>query len=65
MKKCVYDYKNSCTCAEDDRCGCDYDNNMAHDVTCFIEPHKTLQQKLKSLKSPVDSTPQNQQEHQC
>lgn len=65
MKKCVYDYQNSCTCAEDDRCGCDYDNNMAHDVTCFIEPHKAQQTKLKDLKLLLDNKPQNQQEHQC
>lgn len=36
MKKCIYDYQNRCACAEDDNCGCDYDNNMTHDVTCHI-----------------------------
>ena len=40
MIKCVYDYENSCTCAEDDKCGCDYDNNMAHDVVCDLSLKK-------------------------
>jgi len=65
MKKCVYDYENSCTCAEDDKCGCDYDNNMAHDVACFVAPHKARQVELKNLKSPVDNVSQNQKEPQC
>lgn len=65
MKKCFYDYENSCTCAEDDKCGCDYDNNMAHDVACFIEPHKEQLAKLKSLKLPLDNAPRNRREPQC
>ncbi len=51
MKKCVYDYQNSCTCAEDDKCGCDFDNNMAHDVSCHFEQDiKKPQQKNDSSK---------------
>ena len=48
MEKCVYDYKNSCTCAEDDKCGCDYDNNMAHDFACDYEEHKMLKKVRNS-----------------
>ena len=34
---CRYDYYNKCDCAEDDRCGCDYPNNMPHNFSpdCF------------------------------
>lgn len=56
MKKCVYDYQNSCTCAEDDKCGCDFDNNMAHDVSCHFED-------LKNPKQPSDTTPQTRLPH--
>lgn len=48
MKKCVYDYENSCTCAEDDKCGCDYDNNMAHDVVCDLRIQETFKNKNTS-----------------
>lgn len=30
---CHYDYANKCDCAEDDKCGCDYPNNLPHDYT--------------------------------
>ena len=60
MKKCVYDYENSCTCAEDDKCGCDYDNNMAHDVACYFK----MQKKIKNSKQHVGDVPQNHQEYQ-
>ena len=49
MKKCVYDYQNSCTCAEDDKCGCDYDNNMAHDVACEFEEQKNLKNHVQKI----------------
>ena len=55
MKKCFYDYQNSCTCAEDDKCGCDYDNNMEHDVACEFEVPKNI----KNSKQPVDSASEN------
>ncbi|MBO4295117.1 MAG: hypothetical protein J5896_06740 [Alphaproteobacteria bacterium] len=42
MKKCIYDYKNSCTCAEDDKCGCDFDNNMAHDFACTFDEREII-----------------------
>lgn len=48
MKKCVYDYENSCTCAEDDKCGCDYDNNMPHDVSCDLSIQKNFKSKNAS-----------------
>lgn len=28
-----YDYKNKCDCSEDDKCGCDFPNNMPHNFT--------------------------------
>ncbi len=28
---CRYDYANKCDCSEDDKCGCDYPNNIPHD----------------------------------
>ncbi len=57
MKKCVYDYQNSCTCAEDDKCGCDYDRNMAHDFSCNFEEHHMLEkQTLKSDKPKFQET---------
>ena len=59
MEKCVYDYQNSCTCAEDDKCGCDYDNNMDHDVSCFLEHKKTLKAKTKNLRRLFDNDLQN------
>lgn len=64
MKKCVYDYKNSCTCAEDDKCGCDYDNNMAHDVTCDFEEHQMLKNHSQKLKQLADTEFQNLNQHQ-
>lgn len=41
---CFYDYANKCDCSEDDKCGCDFPNNMAHDFSCnqtFIYPPQT------------------------
>ncbi len=36
-KDCKYDYENKCDCSEDDKCGCDYPNNMEHGYSkeCF------------------------------
>lgn len=36
---CQYDYANKCDCSEDDKCGCDYPNNIPHDysMTCLNE----------------------------
>lgn len=51
MKKCVYDYSNSCTCAEDDKCGCDFDNNMAHDFSCNFDETEIV--KLKTIKQHI------------
>ena len=59
QKKCVYDYQNSCTCAEDDKCGCDYDNNMAGDFSCNFDerymvskvPAQNTQNKPTNLNS--------------
>ena len=31
---CFYDYANKCDCSEDDKCGCDFPNNMPHDFSC-------------------------------
>ena len=50
MKKCVYDYQNICTCAEDDKCGCDFDNNMARGVSCEIEEKNTSTDKKTQAK---------------
>ena len=47
MKKCFYDYQNSCTCADDDNCGCTFDNNIAHDVSCEIDFNETLKNPNK------------------
>ena len=35
--KCHYDYANKCDCSDDDKCGCDYPNNLAHNFSndCF------------------------------
>ncbi len=49
-KKCFYDYANSCTCAEDDNCGCDYDNNMSGDVSCDIDVRKKQKTSQTFLK---------------
>jgi len=37
IPSCHYDYANKCDCSEDDKCGCDYPNNMSHNFTssCF------------------------------
>lgn len=34
---CQYDYANKCDCSEDDKCGCDYPNNIPHDfnIACL------------------------------
>lgn len=34
---CHYDYANKCDCSEDDKCGCSFPNNIAHDYSsdCF------------------------------
>lgn len=36
---CYYDYQNKCDCSEDDKCGCTYPNNMAHNYSsdCFTD----------------------------
>ena len=36
---CHYDYANKCDCSEDDKCGCTFPNNLAHDYSpgCFEE----------------------------
>ena len=46
---CHYDYANKCDCSEDDKCGCTFPNNLAHDYSpgCFEEkeplhPHMEL-----------------------
>lgn len=43
---CHYDYANKCDCSEDDKCGCDFPNNMSHDYSseCNMENVKTLPQ---------------------
>ncbi len=33
IEPCHYDYANKCDCAEDDKCGCDYPNNLPHDFS--------------------------------
>lgn len=33
IEPCHYDYANKCDCAEDDKCGCDYPNNIPHDYS--------------------------------
>lgn len=40
---CYYDYENKCDCSEDDRCGCTYPNNMAHNYSpdCFTDENTT------------------------
>lgn len=32
-QRCQYNYANKCDCAEDDKCGCDYPNNLQHDFS--------------------------------
>ena len=55
MKKCVYNYQNSCTCAEDDKCGCDYDNNIPHDFSCNFEEGEMI--KNKENKEALKTSP--------
>ena len=33
---CHYDYANKCDCSEDDKCGCTFPNNLAHDYLSLI-----------------------------
>lgn len=42
---CHYDYANKCDCSEDDKCGCTFPNNLAHDYSpgCF---EKALSSRL-------------------
>jgi len=44
-KKCVYDYQNRCTCADDDNCGCTYDNNMAGDFSCNFDKNSMVKKQ--------------------
>lgn len=39
IPNCQYDYANKCDCSEDDKCGCDYPNNIPHDYSlgCLTE----------------------------
>ena len=50
VKNCKYDYAHKCDCAEDDKCGCDYPNNMEHGYSeeCFenIFDEKITREKL-------------------
>lgn len=41
-KQCHYDYASKCDCSEDDKCGCTFPNNMAHDFTCDFEEENML-----------------------
>ena len=54
MKKCVYDYQNSCTCAEDDKCGCTFDANMAHDFSCNFEEKNMLSNQPQPKNTPPE-----------
>jgi peroxiredoxin (alkyl hydroperoxide reductase subunit C) len=53
MKKWFYDYENKCDCSDDDRCGCTYPNNMAHnfDYVTEIAENESSVKPLKSATS--------------
>jgi peroxiredoxin (alkyl hydroperoxide reductase subunit C) len=59
MKKdptaCRYDYANKCDCAEDDRCGCTYPNNMLHDFSeeCAASKNDFLPPPPATLGNPA------------
>ncbi len=46
-EKCFYDYADKCDCAEDDKCGCSYPNNMPHNVTC--EPKQQADMDFRQM----------------
>ncbi len=58
---CHYDYAAKCDCAEDDKCGCTYPNNIPHDFTpeCFEEkaPLKTGKALAVSMLAPDFTAP--------
>ncbi len=43
IEPCHYDYANKCDCSEDDKCGCDYPNNIPHDHSFSCMTEKEIQ----------------------
>lgn len=48
IEPCHYDYANKCDCSEDDKCGCDYPNNIPHDFTLDCLTKKELDEVATS-----------------
>ena len=46
---CHYDYQNKCDCSEDDKCGCDYPNNIPHNFTDDCNLNQTTFPKIAIL----------------
>ena len=44
-----YDYKNKCDCSEDDKCGCDFPNNMPHNFTQDYNEKTAIYPKIAIL----------------
>lgn len=56
LEKCSYDYANKCDCSEDDKCGCTFPNNLAHNFDCDLDEEKKPQGL--ALSSDIVFTPQ-------
>lgn len=54
-----YDYANKCDCSEDDKCGCSFPNNLAHNFTCSTatSPAKEKNNAAKTPSRAVVSAP--------
>lgn len=46
---CHYDYANKCECSEDDKCGCDYPNNLPHNFSLSCLEGKELEEVATQL----------------
>ena len=49
---CKYDYAHKCDCAEDDKCGCVYPNNMDRNFTsiCFDKLEDDITEEKLNIK---------------
>lgn len=56
---CHYDYANKCDCSEDDKCGCDFPNNLPHNFSLSCLNKEELEIVATQ---PLATTVQNKEE---
>ena len=53
QNKIIEDYDNRCECAEDDRCGCSYPNNVMNNIECDDIKMNSSSVKIKTPKQTI------------